>query len=92
MKALEILKDLEKLDANIIWLDEDGNGIPMQNVIEAIAELEALENRSCKTCKYYKPNNTTTCNGFEQYEECLRFVDNIHTIPCETFCCNKWEQ
>lgn len=42
MKALEILKDLKKLDVNMIWLDEEGNGIPMQNVIEAIAELEAI--------------------------------------------------
>ena len=65
--------------------------LDLRRINEVIKELEDLQNRSCKTCKYYKPNNTTTCNGFKQDEECLRFVDSIHTIPCETFCCNKWE-
>ncbi|MCT7551947.1 hypothetical protein N5T67_03750 [Aliarcobacter butzleri] len=80
LKALEILKDLEKLDANIIWLDEDGNGIPMQNVIEAIAELETLQNRSCSNCKYY--HDEVCCNDNSLL--CADFVN-------ENFYCNKWE-
>ena len=98
MKALKILKDnrnnidylIQHKKLNKDEIEKYKNRFKYLN--EAIAELENLQSRRCKTCKYYKPNNTTTCNGFEQYEECLRFVDSIHTIPCETFCCNKWEQ
>ena len=90
LKVIEILKAITENEGTHLWLD-DGSGYPKSYIYEAIKELEDLQNRSCKTCKYYKPNNTTTCNGFKQDEECLRFVDSIHTIPCETFCCNKWE-
>ena len=80
MKALDILKDLEKLDANMIWLDEDGNGIPMQNVIEAIAELEALENRSCKNCKFNIDFENLTDEEYitllEKCSKCCIFYDS----------------
>lgn len=92
MKALDILKNLKnEMQNNDGIINWDCSYEYFKKVDNAIKELEDLQNRSCKTCKYYKPNNTTTCNGFKQDEECLRFVDSIHTIPCETFCCNKWE-
>ena len=92
MKALEILKNLQ-ID---VKKDIEAEGIEVFGYIdtaidEAIKELEALENRSCESCKYYKEQNKTYCNGFEQDEECLRFVDDIHKIPCKDFCCNEWE-
>lgn len=46
----------------------------------AIAELEALENRSCSNCKYY--HDEVCCNDNSLL--CADFVN-------ENFCCNKWE-
>ncbi|QNM87321.1 hypothetical protein [Aliarcobacter cryaerophilus] len=58
-------------------------GYEAVNINEAIEELEELQNRSCKNCKYatldssrYLPIHkcSTGCNGID-YD----------------FCCNRWE-
>ena len=81
MKALEILNKLKNKMLNFSSKD----------VEEAIAQVKALQQRSCEGCRYYKKDNTTDCNGFTQDEECLRFIDEIHRIPCNDFCCNRYE-
>ena len=75
MKALEFLKNA-KLDTPVKWVELD----------EAIAELEALENRSCEGCIYAKlakdssmkeiPNNISTC---------------YHDFKCKRYYTDKWE-
>lgn len=51
MKALKILNDYKKFDGFI----RDAVSDIFLN--EAIAELEALENRSCENCVYYLSDN-----------------------------------
>ena len=92
MVALKILKerliDLERI-SKMYQSTQVRDDILETKV--AIDELEALQSRSCESCKYYKKDNTVDCNGFIQDEECLRFIDEIHRIPCNDFCCNRYE-
>ena len=84
MKALEILKAIEEQEDTHLWLD-DGSGYPKKYIIEAIKELEELENRSCDNCEYwfYKTleTNIETCN----------FGLISHDYQSDSFYCNKWE-
>lgn len=51
MKALEILnKILKEINDDSLFLSEDF--IPNLEIKKAINELEALENRSCESCKH----------------------------------------
>ena len=78
LKALEILKfgvklmseELERNPATIEYID---NEINIYN--EAITELEALQNRSCESCK---KQETFMC-------PVVSFDKNV-----EDFCCNRW--
>ena len=60
MKALEILKAIEEQEAPHLWLD-DGSGYPKKYIIEAIKELDELENRSCDSCIYVGKSNCINC-------------------------------
>ena len=80
MKALEILKAIEEQEDTHLWLD-DGSGYPKKYIIEAIKELEELENRSCENCKY-----------FHQSYLCLELgKGNIQPKEIGLDYCNKWE-
>lgn len=46
MKALEVLKHYKKVTAYM------PHGMPTKRINEAIAELEALQQRNCEGCKY----------------------------------------
>ena len=72
MKALEFLKDMRE-DTTVEWKELD----------EAIAELEALESRSCINCKHsWEPNNQVI----------FRFYcEEIKTRTHGYFYCNRWE-
>lgn len=60
MKALEILKNNQIVQKNV-----EPNYLK-----EAIAELEALENRSCNNCKYStKTSAGTYCMCFSMYPD-----------------------
>lgn len=87
MKALDILNNDNIFDESYV---SENNYQKLIN--EAIAELKALENRSCDSCKHWNDNcinlsvNTTgfcmyygICNG--DFEEDMKNV----------FCCKKWE-
>lgn len=83
MKALEILK---KIYANKPDTRFQRNNIDINFTIhdfykikEAIKELEALENRSCESCKHY--DGTQTCNKF--------IARSAYSY--KDFSCNKWE-
>ena len=54
MRALELLKIIYK-DSKIDWEDK-GFAVtyPTNDIKEAIKELEYLQKRSCKNCKYKK--------------------------------------
>lgn len=70
LKALEILKDIQ----------EDKEDVPFRRIVEineAITELEVLQNRSCKNCK------------FEDYQ--AHFQPTHMCRKEKTFYCNKWE-
>ena len=84
MKALEILTD------NYISVASDIDtemALYYQDHIQiAISELEALENRSCESCKYSKDVFSYT------YPLCIKDENNpfqIHNI--EKLKCNRWE-
>ena len=72
MKALEFLKDMRE-NTTVEWKELD----------EAIAELEALENRNCRNCKHsWEPNNQVI----------FRFYcEEIKTRTHGYFYCNRWE-
>lgn len=79
MKALEILKRIcNHGSATVI------------EIKESIAELEALENRSCDNCKHYGEYEYEICGA----EDFTRIVKGCTLILCnfeEGFCCNQWE-
>lgn len=80
MKALEILKVCRERG------QKRAGGISLD---EAIAEIEALQQRSCKTCKYY---DTERPKSHPNYAECnnrdcpLSYVEVYYA-----FCCNRYE-
>ena len=80
MKAIQVLK-------NCLKYSDYGNDIEEKEYIrKAIAELEALENRSCESCKYSKDIFSYT------YPLCTEDENNpfqIHNI--EKLKCNKWK-
>mgnify|MGYP003606981847 CR=1 FL=1 len=58
-----------------------------------IAELEALQNRSCESCNHYR------CDDYDSKEEILNqwvccnmvYVETRDLNILKDFCCNKWE-
>ena len=79
MKALEILKEIRNIETEYDHRKE-------HIFDEAIKELEALENRSCESCKYSKDIFSYT------YPLCTEDENNpfqIHNI--EKLKCNKWK-
>lgn len=79
MKALSLLEELRD-----VCLD-----MPLRDgIIEAIEELEELENRSCGNCKQfakYENQDFGACFGM------ARTLSDIDTVS-KDFCCNKWEK
>ncbi|MFY4810191.1 hypothetical protein ACOTWH_06100 [Aliarcobacter butzleri] len=58
----------------------------IQELTEAIEELEALQNRSCDNCRHYKQSST------QIYKTC--YANKVNGFNLESdidFCCNKWE-
>lgn len=80
MKALEVLnKILKKINDDSLFLSNDF--IPNLEIRKAIAELEALENRSCESCKH-----------LEEKQLALKYSCIFEV--CRTCCRNnndKWE-
>ena len=79
MKALDYLYAMKKAN------EEMGNYEPI-NINEAIAELEALKNRSCKNCIHGNKNmikDKIVC------DVCVSV--NRKGMVDKTFCCNNWE-
>lgn len=88
MKALELLK------ADRDYCLAMNNYKSIINLYDkAIKELEDLQNRNCKNCKYWKTkinNSYGICN--EMRLDISRDgieLDNVETYL--NFCCNKWE-
>lgn len=93
-KALEILKDSinnidyliksNKLDKHETTKYKDR----LKYLNEAIAELKALQNRSCDNCSNFKKDGAYygICNkDINTTKNQDKFLSNID------FCCNKWE-
>ena len=79
MKALDYLYRMKKAN------DEMGMGA--QNIDEAIAELEALQQRSCKTCKYY---DTERPRSHPNYAECNKRDCPLSYVEVHyAFCCSE---
>lgn len=74
MKALGLLLRAKKYNANIT--DNEIN--------EAIAELKALQSRSCEWCK----NLVETGKSFKHCDE---LAINISHMDWGSFCCNRYE-
>ena len=81
MKALEMLKG---------W--NNGNYPSKNEILEAIAELEALNNKSCSNCKYQN------MVGNSEFKFTCCKIPNIYSKPTYLydddyyrFSCNKWE-
>ena len=78
MKALTILKYL---------YNGSELGMPsLGKINEAIKELEELQNRSCKNCKFgmiYHFDDDIECVKIEADTQGIYFTSD--------FCCNKWE-
>ena len=86
LKALEILKfgvklmseELERNPATIEYID---NEINIYN--EAITELEALQNRSCESCKYSEFDAV--------FQVFYSSNESIFCKQCSNNFTNKWE-
>ena len=86
LKALEILKSFKSVagcrEAFIGYSNR-------QNIYEAIAELEALENRKCTNCKFFTKNNAF-------YGVCAKDVNTTKNqdewLSNIEFSCNRFEQ
>ena len=86
MKALEILKAIKEQEDTHLWLD-DGSGYPKKYIIEAIKELEELENRSCENCKF-KYVRDSMCTECRCNESPIDYID-FDCFPF--FSCREWE-
>ena len=75
MKALEMLKHYKKVTAYM------PHGMPTKRINEAIAELEALQSRSCEGCKHLLASPRI----------CLKRIQNCDGILPKDFCCNRYE-
>ena len=90
LKAIEILKDhiidLENMalifEEYCMHKSRDETNKAIQELTEAITELEALENRSCNNCLYFS-------NSGHGFGLCNKGVSSDFKIG--TFYCNKWE-
>lgn len=77
MKALQTLKEFRLFFGSTQVLVQT-------QIDEAIAELEALQQRSCQNCKHWKVRNTLVVSN-----ECFRWSGNVMTP--KDFCCNRYE-
>lgn len=89
MKALETLNKYKNLCVGIYLGDDYSDGVDsyskdIEECDEAIAELEALENRSCEGCSadYIK------CKIFIAY---WKKTESSCIDDSKCFYCNKWE-
>lgn len=73
MKALEILKDIRNIETEYDHLKK-------HRFDQAIEELEDLENRSCETCKHFKP----ITRNEKYYRRCF-FLGSIDLQYCSAF-------
>lgn len=83
MKALDILNSINKRYCTDSVIEK---------INKAIAELEALENRSCDNCKHWNDsciNLTVNTTGFCMYYGICNgdFEEDMKNV----FCCKKWE-
>lgn len=85
MKALKLLKKYREIFLDVTAEepeDFDEIGINLVNQIdEAIAELEALQSRSCEGCKHLLASPRI----------CLKRIQNCDGILPKDFCCNRHE-
>ena len=82
MLALELLKEDRDYCLSI---NNDKSIIAQYD--EAIKELEELQNRSCKNCKFgmtYPYDDDIECVKIEADTQGMYFTSD--------FCCNKWEK
>ena len=78
MKALDYLYAMKNANEQM--------GQEPINIIEAIKELEELQNRSCKNCKFGMGYH------FDDEIECFKIeADTQGMYFSNDFCCNKWE-
>ena len=73
MKALDFLKCMRK-DTPCEWIELD----------QAIAELKALQQRSCKSCRYWDFNEQG------HFKKCFNGKGNVSSTK-DDFCCNRYE-
>ena len=78
MKALDYLYAMKNANEQM--------GQEPINIIEAIKELEELQNRSCANCKYgltYQFDDDIECGNFGADTQGIYFEKDFY--------CNKWE-
>ena len=81
MKALELLKE----DRDYCLSINNDKSI-IEKYDEAIKELEDLQNRTCKNCKFGMTYH------FDDEVECFKIEADTQGIYfASDFCCNKWE-
>lgn len=87
MKALDILKNLKnEMQNNDGIINWDCSYEYFKKVDNAIKELEDLQNRTCKNCKFgmtYHFDDEVECFKIESDTQGMYFSND--------FCCNKWE-
>ena len=75
MKALTLLQDYYH---DIIYFTGKNN------IDEAINELEALQQRSCESCRYWDFNEQG------HFKKCFNGKGNVSSTE-DDFCCNRYE-
>ena len=76
MKALEYLYRMLKANQEI--------GNTPENILECIAELEALQQRSCESCRHWDFNEQG------HFKKCFNGKGNVSSTKGD-FCCNRYE-
>ena len=76
MKALDFLVNLKQ--------SRDFDGNLESSLDEAIAELEALQQRSCESCRHWDFNEQG------HFKKCFNGKGNVSSTKGD-FCCNRYE-
>ena len=81
MKALEFIQTRIN---SLILQGSDNKNIEIILAKEAIAELEALQQRSCESCRYWDFNEQG------HFKKCFNGKGNVSSTKGD-FCCNRYE-
>lgn len=79
LKSLQMIRHWEEMERNYGF-----TRYSLKDFEEAIEELEALQSRSCKWCKYF--GKKSECEN-----DAMWFIKEFSVEMPNDFCCNRYE-